>query len=676
MRPRLQTLLGAVRTVLVMLASAGFAHAETSVEGVEPAEAQKEAMPSLESFVDGVVGAVMAERRIAGAQVAVVRNGATLLVKGYGIDQVEPRRDVDPNRSLFRVGSISKTFTWIALMQLVEQGKLRLTDPVNDHLPDELDLPDDGFRQPIRIVDLMNHTPGFEDVLQNLFAPESGELAPLERHLRTHRPARVREPGTFMAYSNYGVALAGEIVARTAGMDFESYVERSIFTPLGLSNTTFREEYPAKEGLPVPMSAELAAQKSQNIEWRDGRWVSVPHEHIVSMAPAGSAVSTAADMAKYMTALLDPQLLEERGVLERDTFRQMAEPTFQSAPGMPAMHHGFFNSPLGAKSRVGVDNLSHGGATLHFMSFLVVIPDLAGRVALDEPAAGTAASGSLGIFVTTNSGPGINLVLALPERILVEYFPRTIAAPTAEPSPRWNPDDYVGRYRTTRRSYRRFEKVLSLPAVATVRATVDGRLLVALGADSARFVPIGADLFRHETADQRIAFVRDDQGRVTQMVGESGSLERIGFLQSMQWLMLILAIGTLACIGVVIGAAIRRSSPSQSNAARVSSQLMLVVAIAWLMFLVLAALWAAPLIGPLGQDRFVYEYPQPMLKAALVVLLVVAGLSVVTLGTLVPVWREASWTLGRRLRHTLAALVLIALVASLWQWNVIGLRYY
>src|SRR5215208_5627747 len=166
---------------------------------------------NLEAFVDGVVGAYMSHDQIAGVQVAVVRNGETLLVKGYGIDSVEPRRLVDPNESLFRIGSISKTLTWISLMQLAERGRLRLDDPINAHLPAELDVPDEGFEHPIRIVDLMNHAAGFEDLLQGLFVDENAPLLSLSEQLRERRPHRVREPGRRMAYSNYGAALAGAI---------------------------------------------------------------------------------------------------------------------------------------------------------------------------------------------------------------------------------------------------------------------------------------------------------------------------------------------------------------------------------------------------------------------------------------------------------------------------------
>jgi hypothetical protein len=309
------------------------------------------------------------------------------------------------------------------------------------------------------------------------------------------------------------------------------------------------------------------------------------------------------------------------------------------------------------------------------MSLLAVIPDVAPAAGFDEPSPAATGGGSLGIFVTTNSGPGIRLVQALPERILVHYFPRSPAHAPAAPES-WQAADYVGQYRSNRRSYTRFEKVISLPAVATVGATDDGKLVLALGPESARFVPIGTDLFQQETGDPRIAFLRDESGRVTQMVAEFGSFERIGFFASLPWLLLIVVIGTLVCIGIVVGAVVRRWDPAQSNAARLSAQIVLVAAISWILFLLLAVLWAAPMLGPWGQDQFVYNYPQPMLKAALVVLLVVAGLAVATVGTLVPVWRETTWTRWRRLRHTLAALVLVALIASLWQWNLVGLRYY
>lgn len=621
-------------------------------------------LPNLEAFVDGVVGAYMSHDQIAGVQVAVVRNGETLLVKGYGIATVEPRRAVDPNQSLFRLGSISKTFTWLSIMQLAERGRLKLDDPINDHLPDELDVPDEGFEHPIRVIDLMNHAAGFEDLLQGLFVAADAPPLPLDEQLRVRRPHRVREPGKLMAYSNYGTALAGAIVAHVSGMEYESYVEQNILTPLGLTHTTFREQYAPAEGLPQPMPADLAAQLAQNIESRGGEWQVIPHEHIVSMAPAGAAVSTAADMALYMLALLDPQRLEAAGVLKVATFAQLREPSFQSAPGMPAMHHGFFNTPLGVSERLGFDNLSHAGATLHFRSFMVVTEDLGEQ-------------GTVGVFVAANSAPAQRMILALPEQILAKYFvPSPQAAPIVAEGAAIRAHEYAGQYRSARRSYTQLEKIIGIGSVP-VTATKDGSLTIQLGGPELRLVEVAEDLFRQPDGDVTIAFVRDERGAITYVMTPFGAFERVGFFMSQQWVALMLGTALLACIGILIAAALRREPvPPHSVGERRSAQVITGTAIAWLLFMVLLIAWVLPFASPQAQDQFVYTFPQPLLKVALAVGVVATGLSVLGIATLVPVWRERTWPIGRRLRHCAAVALFIALVATLLQWNAIGFRYY
>jgi CubicO group peptidase (beta-lactamase class C family) len=626
--------------------------------------ASANSLPNLEAFVDGVVGGYMSQQQIAGVEVAVVRNGETLLVKGYGIDSVAPRRAVDPRQSLFRLGSISKTFTWISLMQLAERGRLKLDDPVNAHLPDELDVPDEGFELPIRIVDLMNHTAGFEDILQGLFVAQDASILPLAQQLRRLRPHRVREPGKLMAYSNYSTALAGAIVAHVSGMEYETYVERNILTPLGLTNTTFREQYAATEGLPQPMPSELAAHMAQNIEARDGAWQTLPHEHIVSMAPAGAAVSTAEDMAKYMTALLDPPRLEAAGVLRADTFAQLREPSFQVAPGMPGIHHGFFNTPLGVDQRLGYDNLSHSGGTLHFRTFMVVIPSTGSDM------------GTLGVYVAANSGSAGRLVQALPEQILAKYFGPWPEAEVNAPVATAAHGEYAGQYRSLRRSYTQLEKIF---AAGTIPLTVtkDGYLTMRLGGPAMRFAAVGKDLFRQADGDMTIAFLRDGRGAISHAVTPFGTLERVGFFMSPQWLGLTLATVVIACLGILIAAALRRESvPPQTIAERRSAQVITCSAAAWIVFMVLMTAWVLPFASPGGQDQFIYSYPHALLKVALAVGVVATGLSVLGIATLVPVWRERTWPIGRRLRHSVAVALYVGVVATLLQWNAIGFRYF
>ena len=188
----------------------------------------------VEAFVDGAVREAMRAEHIAGVSVAIVDRSGVVLARGYGVAAFR-RRKADAD-TLFRVGSISKTPVWIALMQLVEQGKLSLDDPINDHLPPALRIPDEGFKKPILVRHLMTHTAGFEDSDRGLVRARPGELAAARRHLASHRVHRVREPGTLAVYSNYGAALAGALVAHVAGEPWQDYAEKHILRPLGMAS--------------------------------------------------------------------------------------------------------------------------------------------------------------------------------------------------------------------------------------------------------------------------------------------------------------------------------------------------------------------------------------------------------------------------------------------------------
>src|SRR3990172_1351525 len=210
-----------------------------------PVFSQPRSREDLEAFFDGVVAAQMRSHSIASATVSVVKDGELFFAKGYGYADREARRPVDPERTLFRPGSISKLFTWTSVMQLVEQGKIDLDANVNQHLSD-FQIPD-TFPEPITMKHLMTHTPGFEDgALGYLLIKSASDLVPLSASLAAHVPRRVRPAGAYSSYSNYGTALAGLIVANVSGMPFEEYVEKNIFEPLDMSRSTFREPLPER----------------------------------------------------------------------------------------------------------------------------------------------------------------------------------------------------------------------------------------------------------------------------------------------------------------------------------------------------------------------------------------------------------------------------------------------
>src|SRR6201992_1293444 len=158
------------------------------------------------AWLDGYLPYALQTGDIAGAVVAVVKDGKVVTERGYGFGDVEKRASVDPRKTLFRPGSTSKLFTWTAVMQLVEQGKLDLDKDVNTYLDFKIPDRDDG---PITLRNIMTHTAGFEEQVKELILDDPKQLPTLKTYLEHATPVRLFKAGTTPAYSNYATALAG-----------------------------------------------------------------------------------------------------------------------------------------------------------------------------------------------------------------------------------------------------------------------------------------------------------------------------------------------------------------------------------------------------------------------------------------------------------------------------------
>jgi CubicO group peptidase (beta-lactamase class C family) len=432
------------------------------------------------SFVDGVMAQAMGESDAPGAAITIVKDGRVILAKGYGVARLDPAPRPADAQTLFQVASISKTPVYIAAMQLAEQGKLDLAAPVNQYLSDDLKIPDDGFKEPIRVRDLFTHTAGFEDLaFGHLFAGDPSKLTTIAGYLKAHRPKRVRPAGTLASYSNYGLALLGHLVETISGVPFEDYMEQRVLRPLGMSRATYRDPIDptlAKaRGLPAPMAADLIANSTQQLKGGQGAWKVAQLELTGMIAPAGGMKASAQDMAGYLTALLDPARMEAAGVLKAETFKAMiAAP---AAPGLGRVNHGFIPYELPGGRR----GFGHGGAMAYGASDLIVVPEL-----------------GLGIFVTTNSRAGFNFAYDVAARLVGGLYPApeppvvrnaaTIAAAKA----------LEGQWIATRRAFHTSERaVMTANAMATIKATADGDLLIGRPlAPLTRFQPLGDGRWR------------------------------------------------------------------------------------------------------------------------------------------------------------------------------------
>src|SRR5258708_1485904 len=242
----------------------------------------------LHAFLDGFLPMQLEREDIAGAVVLVVKDGAILFAKGYGYSDAEKKTPVTVDTTLFRPGSISKLFTWTAVMQLVEQGKLDLDRDVNEYLDFKIPA---KFGKPITLRHIMTHTAGFEEQIKDLINEEGAPIATLKQHLVEHVPERIFPPGTTPAYSNYGASLAGYVVERVSGRPFNDYVAENIFKPLRMSRSNFAQ----------PLPADLKPFMSSG--YRTGSGKAMPFE-IIEEAPAGALAAAAADLARFMIAHL------------------------------------------------------------------------------------------------------------------------------------------------------------------------------------------------------------------------------------------------------------------------------------------------------------------------------------------------------------------------------------
>jgi CubicO group peptidase (beta-lactamase class C family) len=276
----------------------------------------------LEAFFDGIIPLQLERSDVAGATVLVMKDGKELLKKGYGFADLTKKKPVDPETTMFRLASISKLFTWISAMQLVEQGKLDLDADVNKYLDFRI-AP--AFGKPITIRNLMTHTGGFEEEIRDILLTDPKKATPLREFLIENQPHRIFPPGEVPAYSNYGVGLGGYIVQRVSGQPFEQYVAEHIFQPLVMKHSSFNQ--PLAEGL-----SSLASDGYRNTTEKPA----IGFE-IFSPAPAGGVSSTASDMGRFALALLNGGEWEGHRILKPETAQAMWTKQFVASDALPPM---------------------------------------------------------------------------------------------------------------------------------------------------------------------------------------------------------------------------------------------------------------------------------------------------------------------------------------------------
>ena len=349
----------------------------------------------MESFLDGLFARELPKAHCPGAIVAVVKDGQIFLIRGFGYSDPIKKIPADATKDRFYVASISKLFTATAVMQLYEQGRVRLDDDVNHYL--KRNPIEDNYPQPVTLTHLLTHTSGIEDPF-----------------VLTGKPRRVLPPGYVISYSNYGLDRVGEMIESVSGQPFAEYVNRNVLQPLGMTHSTFLPQ----KGL---------AGEPIGWQYRDGTFVPQPWEFDHAI-PSGSLSSTAADMSAFMIAHLQNGQYCQQRILKPETAELMHRRRTGNHPKIPGLGLTFWEW-----ERNGIKGIEHRGDTTGHQAGLYLIP-----------------SENVGFFVCYNSQ-----IRELPQLFLNSMMDHYYPRPNSPPQPTLQMSEsqlarYLGTYRWTR----------------------------------------------------------------------------------------------------------------------------------------------------------------------------------------------------------------------------------
>lgn len=606
----------------------------------------------LEVYLDNFFADQMERYYITGATVSIVRDGQLYFSKGYGFTTTAKTTPVSPSRTLFRVGSISKLFVATAIMQLAEQGKLRLDDPVNNYLT-AFKLPE-NFGRPVTFSNLLTHTAGFEERETGIATLKKAELQPLGQYLKQRLPELVEPPGEqdSYSYSNYGYALAGYLVEIVSGKSFEQYVQENILQPLVMRYSSF---------ILTPEQAPFLATGYQYI-FNNLQALPYDYQHIY---PAGALDASADDIAHFMLAQLEAGRYGDKQILQPATIQQMQTRQYGHNPALNGITYGFDEY-----YQNGLRTLYHEGNWPGFASLLMLIPDK-----------------KVGVFVSYNRD--INVPREkLAQEFIDRFYPATSQGQTPKSIATRQSDvaKFAGVYRSSRYSRTTFEKLFSLTLQGKVVADPDGTITIptdSLLYRSSHWVETEPQLFKlvdgNDFSSQNLYFEQDSQGNVTHMFVGLNDWQKLDWYEEAFFQILLAGIMALIfTIGPLTWAATHLHI-TDLKADTYPSPLAGVPQFFWRVSLIYSVLTLAFLSGlsitiVIFRNDFIYGLPvvmNPLLCLPIITTLLTPTL---VAGTAMA-WKNRYWSIWSRLYYSLLTITALLFVVFLFYWNLLGFNF-
>jgi len=297
--------------------------------------------------MDQQLNTIVDEGKSVGAVATMVSDGETILSKGYGFADVDLGIEANGEAIGFRIGSISKTFVALAALIAMEEGYIDMDQDIALYLgEDEAFKP---LKYPVTMHHLLTHTGGFEEIITGMAVKNISDTEPLSETIIKYRPEQLYRPGEIASYSNYGIGLAAYVIEKSTGVDFADFCKEKIFIPLEMDHTTFTHMH---DTVRVSQAYLPNGEPTMDV--------------FMNIYPEGSAVSTAADMAKYIQWLLEPS----NQVLSQAHKSLLIKHQFSMADEFEGIGYVW-----NRKEQNGHLYFEKKGETLHFYSRILLYPE-------------------------------------------------------------------------------------------------------------------------------------------------------------------------------------------------------------------------------------------------------------------------------------------------------------
>ncbi|MBO0322903.1 beta-lactamase family protein [Muricauda sp. CAU 1633] len=434
---------------------------------------------SIKKWADSIIGYSIEDYNIPGATFAFVEGDSIIYAQGYGYSNLATQSSMEPYTHNFDMGSIPKSMVAAAVLQLEEEKKLKLTDPISKYI-DHQDAK--SFRK-ITIHHLLTHSAGLDDISNiNSASLNPEDVLTLKEYVANNQPVQIEEPGTIISYSNIGYALLGRVIEEVSGMNFSDYMQENILNPLEMKNSTFQSRLPA----------HIKESRATGYEFNGMELEAVPHNFQFNL-PAGGLRSTAGDMANFLMFLLNDGSFKENQIVGKEELNKMFAKQFSNHPQLQGLTYSLREEFINGYRALG-QNGGWQGFNHDFYLF-------------------KEANCAFIICLNGNDGSEISSILA---NSFVETFIRPKGTETHGQSPILHPEKYVGTYRSNRYSRNSITKLgVLLGVVPEFNITSRNDSLFYF---STPLIYEGKNVFRRYNKDGLLAFLENPDGEITHMV--------------------------------------------------------------------------------------------------------------------------------------------------------------